>query len=199
MSKLYSIVTGNGFNGNAQRADSFYMDFGSVGFYNTGFSFGVYYYNVTFKYRCNVPIYICNHIGDSLDIIKTIPNMGNAISTGSTFYNGYYSSTNYLGFASDIYYSLATTSATSISIPVSHPTVVNFTIGAGLYWTSGVSMFLDSGENYFGGEVITYNSSTGAVSINSRFNIGSGTYSSWVVSYYGGAWLEVDEVNVYQL
>lgn len=85
------------------------------------------------------------------------------------------------------------TSATSITIPTTHPTTINATVGTGKRYPVGERLDFTNGSNTFRGTVTAYNSSTGAVTLTSVSNTGTGTFSSWNVA------LDIESINVYRI
>lgn len=193
----FSIVTGNGFIGNAQRAlhetGSFY------GVYNSGFTFDNYSYNLSFKYRSNASLYLSDDGTGDLGITTVGPNKGDAKLVISAVIDGSYLYGLNLGFNCDTYTGFETTSISNITVPESHPTVVNFTIGTNLYYETGMEIFMYTLGASFIGTVISYNIGNGDMSVNSSWNAGSGSHSSWNGFYESGAWFEVSEVNLFKL
>jgi len=76
-----------------------------------------------------------------------------------------------------------TTSTTSNTIGNGNKT---FTIGTGLSYTptQNLTISYDAG-NHMHGEVLTYNSGTGVLTVDIKNHTGSGTYASWVVNVGG--------------
>jgi hypothetical protein len=62
----------------------------------------------------------------------------------------------------------------------------SFTIGTGLSYTptQSITVAFDA-SNHMHGEVLTYNSGTGALSVDINHHTGSGTYSAWTVNVAG--------------
>jgi hypothetical protein len=62
----------------------------------------------------------------------------------------------------------------------------SFTIGTGLSYTptQSITVAFDA-SNHMHGEVLTYNSGTGALSVDINHHTGSGTYTSWTVNVAG--------------
>jgi hypothetical protein len=62
----------------------------------------------------------------------------------------------------------------------------SFTIGTGLSYTptQNITISYDA-SNHMHGEVLTYNSGTGALSVDVNHHTGSGTYTAWVVNVGG--------------
>ncbi len=62
----------------------------------------------------------------------------------------------------------------------------SLTVGAGLSYTTtqNVTISFDS-SNHMHGEVLTYNTGTGAMTVDVNHHTGSGTYSAWVVNVGG--------------
>jgi hypothetical protein len=76
-----------------------------------------------------------------------------------------------------------TTSTTSNTVSNGNKT---FTIGTGLSYTPTQSItFSYDASNHMHGEVLTYNSGTGVLTVDINHNTGSGTYASWVVNVGG--------------
>lgn len=204
----YSIVTGNGFIGNAQRAGDFW---GDGGLFNIGFKFENYTYNLSFKYRSNGILQAVGTSGNDLlpsaPIIVPITGSDCEINLGDATLktvNGITGSSHlgrYLGFNPYIR-NYASVSSTNVTIPTSFPTTVNATIETGKDYAAGVIVkFIRNPFTFFWfrGTVISYNSGTGDISISVTSSQGTGTYNSWYVSAEGGIWAEFDEVNLYQL
>lgn len=78
-----------------------------------------------------------------------------------------------------------TTSTDSFAIPTTDNTTVNITVGTGLSIAANkeVRVFKDS-THYFFASVISYNSGTGALSLSSSANVGTGTFSTWTIQNY---------------
>jgi hypothetical protein len=76
-----------------------------------------------------------------------------------------------------------TTSTTSNTIS---NTTKTFTIGTGLSYTptQNITISYDA-ANHMHGEVLTYNSGTGVLTVDVNHHTGSGTYASWVVNVGG--------------
>jgi hypothetical protein len=76
-----------------------------------------------------------------------------------------------------------TTSTTSNTLS---NTVKSFTIGTGLAYTptQNITIAYDA-SNHMHGEVVTYNSGTGALSVDIKNHTGAGTYTAWVVNVGG--------------
>jgi hypothetical protein len=76
-----------------------------------------------------------------------------------------------------------TTSTTSNTISNGNKT---FTIGTGLSYTptQNITISYDA-SNHMHGEVLTYNSGTGVLTVDINHRTGSGTYASWVVNVGG--------------
>jgi hypothetical protein len=76
-----------------------------------------------------------------------------------------------------------TTSTTSNSVSNGNKT---FTIGTGLSYTptQNITISFDA-SNHMHGEVLTYNSGTGVLTVDINHKTGSGTYTSWVVNVGG--------------
>ena len=76
-----------------------------------------------------------------------------------------------------------TSSTTSLTIGNGSKSL---TVGTGLSYTptQNVTISFDS-SNHMHGEVLTYNTGTGAMTVDVNHNTGSGTYSSWVVNVGG--------------
>jgi hypothetical protein len=76
-----------------------------------------------------------------------------------------------------------TTSTTSNTVSNGNKT---FTIGTGLSYTptQNITISYDA-SNHMHGEVLTYNSGTGVLTVDVNHNTGSGTYASWVVNVGG--------------
>lgn len=72
------------------------------------------------------------------------------------------------------------TSATSIAIGTGSK---SFTANTSKSWVIGMTLKIaNSSTNWMIGEVTSYNSGTGALVMNIRRIVGSGTYASWVIS-----------------
>ena len=80
----------------------------------------------------------------------------------------------------DRYLSTSTTSNTLSN------TVKSFTIATGLAYTptQNITIAYDA-DHHMHGEVVTYNSGTGALSVDVKNHTGAGTYTSWVVNVGG--------------
>jgi hypothetical protein len=76
-----------------------------------------------------------------------------------------------------------TTSTTSNTVSNGNKT---FTIGTGLSYTptQNITISYDA-SNHMHGEVLTYNSGTGVLTVDVNHHTGSGTYASWVVNVGG--------------
>jgi hypothetical protein len=76
-----------------------------------------------------------------------------------------------------------TTSTTSLTINNANKTL---TIGTGLSYTPTQSITISyDASNHMHGEVLTYNSGTGVLTVDINHHTGSGTYASWVVNVGG--------------
>jgi len=76
-----------------------------------------------------------------------------------------------------------TTSVTSNSVSNGNKT---FTIGTGLSYTPTQNLTISfDASNHMHGEVLTYNSGTGVLTVDINHHTGSGTYTSWVVNVGG--------------
>ena len=76
-----------------------------------------------------------------------------------------------------------TTSSTSLSISVG---TKNFTVAANLNYSVGQTVILASSvSNLMTGSVVSYNSTTGAMTVNITSITGTGTFSAWSVSLNG--------------
>jgi hypothetical protein len=76
-----------------------------------------------------------------------------------------------------------TSSTTSNTVSNGNKT---FTIGTGLSYTPTQSITISyDASNHMHGEVLTYNSGTGVLTVDINHNTGSGTYASWVVNVGG--------------
>lgn len=187
----FSIVTGNGFVGNAQRIEEIWV-YGY--FYNNQYTFENGIYDLSFKYRSNWTIRIVFGNSDfhPFPLIDTCPpNTGNATSKTVSSFDASSNVGEYLAFTVDN----TTTSNTTMTIPTSHPTTMNFTVGTGLDITSGMNVVVGGAFQNFYGVVNSYNSGTGAISVDSTSNFGVGTLSSWPVEVVD-AWIEIDEINL---
>jgi hypothetical protein len=76
-----------------------------------------------------------------------------------------------------------TTSTTSLAISNTNKTL---TVGTGLSYTTtqNVTISYDA-SNHMHGEVLTYNSGTGVMTVDVNHHTGSGTYAAWVVNVGG--------------
>jgi hypothetical protein len=76
-----------------------------------------------------------------------------------------------------------TTSTTSLTINNSNKTL---TVGTGLSYTTtqNVTIAYDA-SNHMHGEVLTYNSGTGVMTVDENHHTGTGTYAAWVVNVGG--------------
>ena len=78
-----------------------------------------------------------------------------------------------------------TTSVSSVSIPTADNTTVNLTVGTGLTIPVNTEVkALNDATHYFYGVVLSYTSGTGALSLSSSTNVGTGTFSSWTIQTY---------------
>jgi hypothetical protein len=76
-----------------------------------------------------------------------------------------------------------TSSTTSLTINNANKTL---TIGTGLSYTPTQSITISyDASNHMHGEVLTYNSGTGVLTVDINHHTGSGTYASWVVNVGG--------------
>jgi hypothetical protein len=76
-----------------------------------------------------------------------------------------------------------TTSTTSNTVSNGNKT---FTIGTGLSYTPTQNITISyNASNHMHGEVLTYNSGTGVLTVDVNHHTGSGTYASWVVNVGG--------------
>jgi hypothetical protein len=76
-----------------------------------------------------------------------------------------------------------TTSTTSNTVSNGNKT---FTIGTGLSYTPTQNITISyNAANHMHGEVLTYNSGTGVLTVDVNHHTGSGTYSAWVVNVGG--------------
>jgi hypothetical protein len=76
-----------------------------------------------------------------------------------------------------------TTSTTSNTVSNGNKT---FTIGTGLSYTPTQNLTISyDASNHMHGEVLTYNSGTGVLTVDINHHTGSGTYTSWVVNVGG--------------
>jgi hypothetical protein len=76
-----------------------------------------------------------------------------------------------------------TSSTTSNTLSNTNKT---FTIGTGLSYTPTQSITISyNASNHMHGEVLTYNSGTGVLTVDINHHTGSGTYASWVVNVGG--------------
>jgi hypothetical protein len=76
-----------------------------------------------------------------------------------------------------------TTSTTSNTVSNGNKT---FTIGTGLSYTPTQNITISyNAANHMHGEVLTYNSGTGVMTVDINHNTGSGTYAAWVVNVGG--------------
>jgi hypothetical protein len=72
-----------------------------------------------------------------------------------------------------------TSSTTSNTVSNGNKT---FTIGTGLSYTPTQNITISyNAANHMHGEVLTYNSGTGVLTVDVNYHTGSGTYASWVV------------------
>jgi len=84
-----------------------------------------------------------------------------------------------------------TTSTTSNAIPTSHPTSKTFTVGSGLPYTAGQKIVCRGAVgSYFWGTVSSYSGTTLVVS--SLGNVGTGTFTSWIIGYDSEVNINVD-------
>jgi hypothetical protein len=75
------------------------------------------------------------------------------------------------------------TTSTSVSSVLIGTGTKNFTVEAGKSYFVGMSLKIaNSSTNYMVGEIISYDSATGALSVNVVKTNGSGTLSSWVIT-----------------
>jgi len=193
----FSIVTGNGFAGNAQRGEDNYDGCAYPGFGSTT-TIANAQYNVTFLYRSNIPIYVVTAYGDIVSSSITKNTSNATLYTLNTI--GLWTGASSIGFYVNVA-GLNTTSASSIATPTSNPTSFSFTMGTNLDYGVGFALRLvrtGFGSPWIQAEITAYNPSTGATTASSTGYGGTGTYSDWIIEYFGkGAWLEIDEVNVY--
>lgn len=192
----FSIVTGNGFAGNAQRADNI----NSQEFIYSTFAFATNTYNLTFKYRSNIPLRVLFGDPDNYpwtDIAVCPVNTGTAAYYTVNGINASSYGGTYLGFTSNTD-NIDGTSSTSMTIPTSHPTTVNFTTQTGLDLLAGMNIIVQA-SGWFSGTITSYDSGTGAVVLSSTANGGGGTYNSWNIYPDNGWWFEIDEVNLVQV
>jgi hypothetical protein len=76
-----------------------------------------------------------------------------------------------------------TSSTTSNTVSNGNKT---FTIGTGLSYTPTQNITISyNAANHMHGEVLTYNSGTGVLTVDVNYHTGSGTYASWVVNVGG--------------
>ena len=191
------IVTGNGFDNNAQRYDSLS---GSL-FYNDQYYLSASTtYDLSFKCRnssifsfdtYNTPPYYNTPNPYSL----IYPNTSNAVTKNYTF--NY--KEGYLGFTNiDSFY---TSSTTTNPVPTSHPSGLTFILDTSLFplnyvINSGMTCYISSTGNYFLGIITSYDPITGSLSLNSYWNSGSGTFSNWSVSIYLYSNLSTDYITI---
>lgn len=77
------------------------------------------------------------------------------------------------------------TSTTSVVIPTADNTTVNLTVATGLTIPVGATLRVSNDStHYFYASVLSYTSGTGALSIASSGNLGTGTFASWTVETY---------------
>lgn len=76
-----------------------------------------------------------------------------------------------------------TSSSDCIDIPTIHPTQITMHVGTGLSYVAGdlVTIFADA-THYFTAEVVSYDSTTGILVINSISNVGTGNFCNWTVN-----------------
>ena len=170
----YSIVTGNGFTGNAQRG------VGSPGIYsNNGFVFNsANNYVLSFKYRSNTQLYICDSAGVDLQIGYFSKNTGNAAYTSVNMFNATYLNGKALGIANNTFAYNATSSSTITTSDSS----ISLTTQTGLPWKAGDLISIGLVHSHlFNGTKVSYNSGTGDLVIGWTSNSGTGTFSYWQV------------------
>jgi hypothetical protein len=76
-----------------------------------------------------------------------------------------------------------TTSSDCIDIPTVHPTQITMTVGTGLSYAAGqtVIIYADA-THYFTADVVSYNSGTGELTVDSVSNVGTGNFCNWSVN-----------------
>lgn len=80
----------------------------------------------------------------------------------------------------------ATVSTDSFAIPETHPTTVGLTVGLNLAYTAGQPIIIVADlANNFNATVISYDSGTGALSVESTSHLGTGTFANWQVNLAG--------------
>lgn len=198
---IYSIVTGQGFTGNAQRFYDDYQIYSSYnhGIYNSGYTLDNYLYNISFKYRSNCSIYLSNEYTSDLGYGMFPINTGNAKQIILTNCDGSINYGYYLGFSTNSYFTMSSESNSTITTPTTPGTIMNFTLLTGLEITSGISLFVQSSSSWFTCTVTSYDINNGQTVANSITNSSTGTYSYWWAYYAGGAWFEIDEVNLFRI
>lgn len=193
----FSIVTGNGFTGNAQRVSEPWND---NYIFNYQFQFENFNYNLSFKYRSNLILVavFADGLSTNTSVIDSCTvNQGLAITKTINNFSADSFAGTYLGFDIDTT-GLSSVSNNSMTIPTSHPTTVTFTIGTGLAFLPDMTVRTTSQINgaYFDGVVTSYNSGTGSVTVESVSNSAGGTWSSWNITVLHNIWYEIDEVNL---
>lgn len=163
-----SIVSGNGFVGHAQRADNEY------GLRNYSYALTAAAYDLTFQYRSShgISVSYAGHLDAATGAAQTV-TVNNFTYEGAEF---------------DVYLddttSWSDTSSTNMTIPTSHPTSKTFTVSAGQSYHSGQNITVTSYTLYFSGTVVSYNSGTGQLVLNSTSNTGgSGTFANWYFTW----------------
>jgi len=83
----------------------------------------------------------------------------------------------------------AATSSDTETIPSSHPTNVSMSISTGRSYSVGQNVVIaHSDSQLFKATVVTYDSDSGLLNVNSISNTGSGAFNEWWVNLYGGVY-----------
>ena len=107
---------------------------------------------------------------------------------GATGATGPTGPTGATGLAGDKY---QTTSSTSLTIASTGS--ITLTVGTGLSYSTNQTVLISYDiSNHMHGEVDTYNSSTGSMTVTLQDSDGSGTYSSWTVNLSGAVGIQGD-------
>lgn len=201
----YSIVTGNGFTGNAQRFAYDGVSSYSEGFYNTQYQLVTgKIYNLSFKYRTNRNIGLVMEYGADYPFPPYARNDGNAISAYASAIDGTTYEFSNIGFAiiahEGYYAEGGTSSITIINAPYSN---ISFTTHINLAYEIGDSIEIHDSVNwgmYVIGTIVSYNSATGAMEISPTNNGTTGTTTSWILqSDPTDEWFEIDEVYLFEV
>lgn len=136
----------------------------------------------------DVEIDILNNNTFLTDLINTLFDNSLFIDELNQFITDYFEDVDFTNIANSIFNTFNSTNFYSIStdcipIPTSHPTQITLTIGTGLSYIVGdsVTIYADA-THYFTGTVVSYNSLSGVLVVDSVSNVGTGTFCSWVVN-----------------